>query len=227
MMDTGLMILAVGFGLGLLHALDADHIIAVSGLASTQAKRRESLMFCLRWALGHGLSLIAIGGAVLLLGMAIPEALSQTAEHLVGIVLILIGAWVLWDLYKRRIHLHFHRHDDLPPHAHLHSHAKHDAHDEAAHRHTHSAVAVGLLHGTAGSAPLLALLPLAQTGSPWLGLGYIVLFSIGVLVAMIVFGGLLGLLFEYLQRRGDLLLRVLRTLVGLGSIGFGVYLFTH
>jgi hypothetical protein len=42
-----------------------------------------------------------------------------------------------------------------------------------------------------------------------------------------VFGGLLGLLFEYLQRRGDLLLRVLRTLVGLGSIGFGMYLFTH
>ena len=221
-----LTLLSLAFGLGLLHALDADHIMAVSGLAARRPSLRNSLRFCARWAVGHGLTLLLIGGAVLLLGMAIPERLSAAAETLVGVVLIVIGLWALWDLRRARAHLHFHDHDNLPPHAHWHGHNQYTTqHDADEHRHQHSAVFVGVLHGTAGSAPLLALIPLASLGhSPWLGMAYLALFSLGVLLAMFLFGGLLGSSFDWLSRRGNSALRLTRTIVAASSMIFGVYL---
>jgi nickel/cobalt exporter len=221
-----LTLLSLAFGLGLLHALDADHIMAVSGLAARRPSLRNSLRFCARWAVGHGLTLLLIGSAVLMLGMAIPERLSAVAEALVGAVLIAIGLWVLWNLRCSRAHLHFHDHDNLPPHAHWHGHHQHATqHDADKHQHQHSAVFVGVLHGTAGSAPLLALIPLASLGhSPWLGMAYLALFSLGVLLAMFLFGGLLGSSFDWLSRRGDNVLRVTRACVATSSMVFGIYL---
>ncbi len=218
--------LSLAFGLGMLHALDADHIAAVTGLSGRKATLADSVRFCTRWAMGHGASLLVIGGAVLLLGMGIPERLSAFAESLVGVVLISIGLWIGWDLWRNRAHLHFHRHDDMPEHAHWHKHSKQSpqAHVGDPHRHSHSAVMVGMLHGTAGSAPLLALLPLAGKTSPWLGMSYLLLFGIGVLLAMLAFGGLLGGVFRLLSRLGNRLIIGLRALVGAGSIAFGGYL---
>ena len=115
-------ILALAFGLGMLHALDADHIAAVANLAGHGPSRRHALLAGGLWALGHGLSLLLLGAAVLLLGMAIPERFTALAEHLIALVLIGIGLWVLWDLYRRRVHLHFHSHDGLLQHGHLHAH---------------------------------------------------------------------------------------------------------
>lgn len=243
------VVLSLAFGLGMLHALDADHIMAVTGLASRRPDWRTTLRFCLRWAIGHGVSLSVIGAGVLLLGMAIPDRLSAMAEHLVGVVLVAIGAWLLWSLYRRGAHLHFHVHDNAGHkriwHAHWHVHGRHAhgehaahgqhavvTHDHATvasparngHRHDHSAVLVGVLHGTAGSAPLLALLPLAKLGSPWLGLAYLVLFGLGVIAAMLIFGGVLGGVYAWLARFGDRLVRALRTAVALSSIGYGLFL---
>ena len=150
-------ILSLAFGLGLMHALDADHIMAVSGLSVRKPGLSQCMRFGLRWAVGHGLSLLIIGSGVLILGMAIPESLSQTAESLVGFVLIGIGLWVIFELVSRRAHIHFHQHDGIPRHAHWHVHTEHpipiSSHNGATHRHEHSAVLVGMLHGTAGSAP--------------------------------------------------------------------------
>lgn len=218
-------ILSLAFGLGLLHALDADHIMAVSGLASTRPGLRSSIKFCAHWAIGHGLTLLSIGAGVFLLGMAIPTRLSEYAEHLVGAVLIAIGVWIIWQLARQKAHLHFHRHDDLPRHAHWHVHTKHIAEDiHQRHSHDHSAITVGILHGTAGSAPLLALLPLAKMGSPWIGMGYLAVFGLGVIAAMMLFGGLLGGVYTWLSRRGEGIIRILRATVALSSISFGAYL---
>lgn len=223
-------ILSLAFGLGLLHALDADHIMAVSGLAARRPSLRNSLRFCSRWAIGHGLTLLLIGGAVLLLGMAIPEQFSALAEGFIGIVLIAIGLWILWDLLHSRAHLHFHDHDNLPRHAHWHAHHDHSAphslqHNEDPHQHKHSAVLVGVLHGAAGSAPLLVLIPVAGLGnSPWLGMGYLALFGLGVLLAMFIFGGLLGSTFAWLDRWSTQALRLTRTGVAISAVGFGLYL---
>lgn len=88
-----------------------------------------------------------VGAAVMGLGMAIPVDLSQYAEQLVGLVLILIGLYVMWDVLCRHAHFHFHAHEGLPAHAHWHRHARHQ--DSQPHRHQHGAVMVGMLHGTA------------------------------------------------------------------------------
>ena len=218
-------LLFLAFGLGMLHALDADHVIAVSGMSSHKAEKKNSIVFCARWALGHGLALLSIGVAVLFLGMAIPEQLSQQAENLVGLVLIVIGAYVMIDIIRQKAHLHFHSHDDMTQHAHWHSH-QHSSkqHQEDRHQHSHAPIFVGVLHGIAGSAPLLALLPLSQMNSPWLGISYLLLFGLGVFLSMLLFGGLLGQVFRWLQRWGNQFIHGLRMSVSLISIAYGIKL---
>lgn len=217
--------LLLAFGLGIVHALDADHVMAVTGMSSTRTGWRASVRFCARWALGHGAALMLIGAAVLLLGMAIPQRLSGLAENAVAVVLILIGGWVLWDIRQRRLHVHFHRHDGLPEHAHWHAHQHARQHSQRdAHRHEHHPLLVGMLHGMAGSAPLLAVLPVAGAASAWIGLAYLLVFGLGVFVAMLVFGGMLRGLWRFLQRWGESVTTGMRLLVASGSIGFGGYL---
>lgn len=208
-------ILGLAFALGLLHAFDADHIMAVTSLSSRLPSRAAALPICLRWSIGHGTSLMLLGCAVLLLGMTIPESLARGAEVVVGGLLVLIGVLVLYDLHVRRIHVHFHQHHGHPPHAHWHSHRHHDHH-----WHRHGATLVGFVHGVAGSAPLLALLPMAQLDSPAMGLAYLVTFSLGVLLAMVVAGGILGHLYARLADSARLLTTV-RSAVGAGAIALG------
>ena len=215
-------LLVLAFGLGLLHALDADHVVAVTGLSIN--KHKNSIRYCTRWAVGHASALLVIGGAVLFLGMAIPESLSRYAEILVGFVLIALGTYIIWDIFRQRAHLHFHAHDGMPQHAHWHSH-KHltGPHTQDNHQHSHTPVFVGLLHGMAGSAPLLALLPLTQM-SPWAGFTYLALFGLGVFFAMLIFGGLLGQAFTVFSRWGNQLINGLRFLVSAVAIGYGAKL---
>lgn len=220
-----LSVLLLAFGLGMMHALDADHVMAVTGLSCQKPDKKTSVLFCARWALGHGAALMLIGTLVMFLGMAIPEHLSAYAENLVGVVLIIIGFYVMWDIVRQRAHLHFHRHDSWPQHAHWHSH-KHakDEHHKDKHRHKHAPVLVGVLHGTAGSAPLLALLPLSQLSSPWLGISYLLLFGLGVFLAMLVFGGVIGQVFGWMKRWGNQAITSLRAGVSILSIAYGVKL---
>lgn len=211
-------VLALAFGLGMLHAMDADHIMAVTGLASTRPRPGAALHFCARWAVGHGITLLVIGAAVLGLGMAIPTTLSHLAERLVGAVLVAIGAWVLWDLLHRKVHGYFKAEDSsaprLPRHVHPH---------RPPGRSGRGALLVGVLHGTAGSAPLLALLPVAAHGSLWLGLGYLLTFGLGVFTAMLAFGGIVSGVFARLRARGEVAVAWSRGGVALFTMGFGLW----
>ena len=219
-------ILGLAFGLGMMHALDADHIMAVTGLASTRPSFKQTLNFCANWAIGHGLALLVIGFGVIMLGMAIPTSLSTFCEHLVGIVLIGIGAWVIFNSRRRHNHIHFHRHDGLPNHAHWHHHSpsQHATHTPESHKHNHSAILVGLLHGTAGSAPLLALIPITQYASPIYAMLYLLLFGLGVLAAMLVFGGFLSGIYQWLANYGKSLIQGIRISVGISAVCMGTYL---
>lgn len=217
------VIITLAFGLGMLHALDADHIMAVSSLIANQRSLQNTLRFSLRWAIGHGSVLLLVGLAVFALGWVLPPALSQYAEAAVACVLITIGCVLLVNLYRQRLHLHFHHHDGLPAHAHWHQHdhAESSRHAHAPHRHEHSAVIVGMLHGLAGSAPLLAIIPITMVKTPWLGFVYLLVFSLGVLLAMILFGGLLGLVLNTVAKLAERLLVWLRALTGVGAIVLG------
>jgi sulfite exporter TauE/SafE len=216
-------ILSLAFGLGLVHALDADHIAAVAGFAGMRGGRTAAIGYAFKWALGHGATLLVIGITAYGLGLAITPTASAVAEHAVGLVLMLIGIGVLWRIRREHLHAHFHAHGGMPAHLHWHAHT-HAPDSGAAHRHTHTPVLVGLIHGLAGSAPLLALLPITQQSAKhgaWFGLGWLLLFSAGVLVAMLAFGGVLGMVTSQLARRSERALTGLRALVGIAALGLG------
>jgi len=217
-----IMLLSLAFSLGLLHALDADHIAMVTSLSSTHAGFKKSLLYSSRWAIGHALTLMVLGLLVLVIGIQIPPQYSEAAELIIGVMLILLGFWLLRDLRKQQLHIHFHTHDGLPDHAHWHSH-----HKDKSHRHQHRALFIGSLHGLAGSAPLLALIPVAVNQQPLTGMLYLLLFSLGVIVAMLLFGGLLSVVTRYLARFSQRLLVGLRYLVSLSTIAIGGLLITQ
>jgi len=186
-------ILGLGFLLGMQHALEADHIAAVSSIAARRSEIRDIVKHGLTWGLGHTLTLFSFAGAAILLGHAIPEHLSRPLEAAVGIMLVGLGAHVLWRLSRERMHLHAHRHPDGTFHLHLHNHAGETVpHARAPHAHGHDAkghgfrwrtLLVGLMHGMAGSAALLVL-AVSQASSPAAGLGYVALFGIGSMIGM-------------------------------------------
>ena len=202
----------LAFSLGLLHAFDADHIMAVTTLSVKRPTIKHSMSFCRSWAIGHGVALLVISSVVLLIGQAIALSVSHIAEQLVGVVLIVIGLWVLGDTLCSRKQTHIQQIEN------------NRSHEHTPHEHTRSATLVGLLHGTAGSAPLLALLPMSKLVSPWLVLSYILLFGLGVLVAMLLFGGLLSRLFQFAANRGKQVISGIRLVIALGSVAYGLFL---
>jgi len=216
----------LAFGLGLLHALDADHVMAISGLMNTGNNARNGIRFCLRWAIGHGITLLTIGCCVLVMGMTIPHQLSHYAEYAVGGLLIVIGVWLCWALSKT-VSLHNtasqSRGNTANPHDAI------AATVDTPRQPSSHAMLVGILHGIAGSAPLLLLISLANIGSALSGLVYILLFSIGVLCAMLLFGGLLTRAYRWLAHWGTPLVLLTRLLIAIGAIvlGINILLFSH
>ncbi|MEH2509726.1 cytochrome c biogenesis protein CcdA [Nitrobacteraceae bacterium AZCC 1564] len=181
-------ILGLGFVLGMQHALEADHIAAVSSIAARRTNVGDIVRHGLTWGLGHTITLSLFAGAAIVLGHAIPEHLAQPLEGAVGIMLVGLGAHVLWRLWRDRVHFHAHGHADGAMHLHAHSHA-HDTvpHASSLHSHTHGfrwrSLFVGLMHGMAGSAALLVL-AVSQVEKPLQGVLYIVLFGIGSMIGM-------------------------------------------
>src|SRR5215475_9322505 len=181
-------ILGLGFLLGMQHALEAAHIAAVSSIAARRSEVGDIVRHGLTWGLGHTLTLFAFAGAAIMLGHAIPATLSRPLETAVGVMLVGLGAHVLWRLWRDRVHFHRHRHDDGTVHLHAHSHAGEAVpHASAPHAHAHGfrwrTLLVGLMHGMAGSAALLVL-AVAQAPSAAMGLFYVALFGIGSMIGM-------------------------------------------
>jgi hypothetical protein len=181
-------ILGLGFLLGMQHALEVDHVAAVSSIAARRTDVADIIKHGLTWGLGHTLTLFAFAGAALGVGQAVPEHLARPIETAVGIMLVGLGAHVLWRLWRDRVHFHRHSHGDGTVHVHAHSHGGETApHARAPHTHGHGfrwrTLLVGLMHGMAGSAALLVL-AVSQASSVAVGLGYVALFGIGSMVGM-------------------------------------------
>ena len=185
---TGVSILFIGFLLGIKHATDADHLAAVATLASGQTSLRQTLRQGVAWGIGHAATLMLVGGIVLALGKSLPEKLAHVLELAVGVMLIALGTDVLRRLRQRHIHFHVHDHAPGVRHLHAHAHAAGSAGgDPRAHHHNHApplrALAVGMMHGMAGSAALI-LLSLQAVQSASLGIIYIALFGLGSVAGM-------------------------------------------
>ncbi len=178
-------ILALGLLIGLRHAFEAEHLAAVASLATRSRSLREGALLGAAWGLGHTLTLFVVGGAGLLMGETLPPAWARNLEFAVGLMLLALGADVIRRARRQRLHVHVHDHGDGLRHVHAH---RHEPEPAEGHQHAHNglprrAVAVGLMHGLAGSAALL-LLTLQTTGSVAVGLAYIGLFGIGSVIGM-------------------------------------------
>jgi high-affinity nickel permease len=219
-------ILGLGFLLGMQHALEADHVAAVSSIAAARTDIADIVKHGLTWGLGHTLTLFVFAGAAILLGHAIPEHLARPLETAVGVMLVGLGAHVLWRLWRDRVHFHRHGHGDGTVHVHAHSHALETVpHARAAHVHAHGfrwrTLLVGLMHGMAGSAALLVL-AVSQVANPMVGLGYVALFGIGSMIGMAALSTVIAVPIAASARFLTWANRGLQGAVGVVTIAIGV-----
>jgi len=193
MLETEFLpILGVGFLLGLRHALDADHLAAVSTVLAERPSLGASSAVGFWWGVGHTLTLMMVGTVVLAWGLRIPERFETLAESGVGILLVVLGGSLAIKLYRERWHLHSHQHDG-EKHLHLHSHHRQDDHR---HRHWMAAtvrpLCIGMAHGLAGSAAVMLMIA-STTERLAEGLASIAVFGIGSIVGMMTIGFTLSL----------------------------------
>lgn len=222
--------LAAGCIAAVLHVLmGPDHLAAVAPFA-IESKRR-AWKIGLFWGLGHVFGMLLIGSLFLGFREIIPiEKISNYSEQLVGLVLIMIGIWAFYKIYKENGgHSHLHVHADQPMiHKHPHSHAERPTHD-----HTHSktkgqgfltAFSVGVLHGLAGVAHFILFLPVASFGDSSDAILYILGFVFGTVLAMTLFALLMGTVSSFAQNgHNKNLFLGIRFIGGLLAILIGIY----
>ena len=242
-MTTVLSLIALGFFLGMRHATDPDHVIAVSTIVTRQQTLRGGIVIGVLWGVGHTLTIVLVGGAIILGSVVIPPALGLTMEMTVALMLILLGVanvtgimrWITATVTP--LHVHAHRHGDY---AHSHAHGEMPAAHGHAEENTPLArldrrlgdlglyqvlrpLVVGVVHGLAGSAAV-ALLVLATIPEPLWGIAYLVVFGAGTIAGMMLVTAASALPFAYTVNHFAAVNRHLVLASGVASIGFGLFL---
>jgi sulfite exporter TauE/SafE len=196
-----ILALLTGLLAGALHVLGGpDHLAAIAPFAARASERPGAICAGLgaRWGLGHSAGVALVAALALAVRDRLPlEALGARGERAVGVVLLAIGIWGLRRALSNRVHVHVHRHDGRV-HAHVHVHARPaparpQAQTEEAHVHTHAAFAVGSLHGLAGGAHFLGVLPALALPSLAASATYLAGFAAGTIGAMAGFSALVAL----------------------------------
>jgi len=212
-----LALFGIGMILGLEHALEADHIVAVVTLTSRTRSARRAVLLGSMWGLGHALTLIVIGFVILITKLSIPDRLALLLEILVGVVLIGLGIDTIWKARRGELHYHEHEHDGVR-HSHVHSHHQNYEHDH----HNRRSFMVGVAHGLAGSTALV-LLVLSTFESVVGGLIFIVCFAFGTVIGMALISVLLSAPFK-LTTKFERVNGMLRAAAGALSILVGLSL---
>ena len=221
-------VLILGLLLGLQHAMEADHIAAVASLTTRGSSLRDAARQGTAWGLGHGLMLLLVGGSVLLVDGVIGERLSLLLESAVGLMLVVLGSDVLLKLYRKRVHFHVHSHANQT-HIHAHSHPAGARHAVDPHHHRHDrrlplrSLAVGMVHGMAGSAALVVF-ALGSAQSVWEGLAYITIFGAGSVIGMAALAVIISLPLRWSARSLTWAHNGLTAVLGVFTIALGFVL---
>ncbi|MFL5541572.1 MAG: sulfite exporter TauE/SafE family protein [Longimicrobiaceae bacterium] len=194
---------------GFAHALEPDHMAAVTTFVSRRPRPLEAVGFGVRWGVGHSASILVVGVALVALNLRVPERLSRGLEFGVGGMLLALGLWLLWSVLHERAHR-------------LAAAGNASADGGHAHGHRHGTLWVGMAHGLAGTAPLVALLPAATARSGWTAALYLLFFGVGTTVAMGLYAVAAGLVFDRAGSRMPALAGTLRALTAVGSGALGV-----
>jgi high-affinity nickel-transport protein len=199
-MLTALSIVALGFFLGMRHATDPDHVVAITTIVSRERSVTRAAWTGAVWGLGHTVTIVLVGGAIILFNVVVPARLSLVMELSVGLMLVVLGIMNVTGLgrdtkdWLTRTRSRFTR-----------------------------PLAVGIVHGLAGSAAV-ALLVLTTIRTPAWSIAYLLVFGLGTVMGMVLVTTLMAVPFAYSSRRFTTANRRLQLATGLISIAFGLLL---
>lgn len=225
---TFISLLLGACGLGMAHAFEVDHMTAVSAFVARKPTPRAAAFFGIKWAIGHGLSLLILGTVLYALRLTISDGMANSLERLVGMALFVLGLWTLKQLrasFLGHTHEHHHTPNELAVissqegnEATVHTHA-----DGTTHSHSHDSLLMGLLHGAAGTAAFVGESLVAVSQSYWKVFAFTLAFSIGVLIAMGAYSAALGSIITLGERRSTSVIYGVRALTGAWACLVGAY----
>jgi high-affinity nickel-transport protein len=240
-----LTIVAIGFLLGMRHATDPDHVVAVSTIVSREHSVKRSAMIGAVWGLGHTITIVVVGGAIILFRITLPPRLGLSMELAVAVMLIILGLKNLGGLFPwaaRPVSVgqagiseegsHYHAHGDFV-HAHGHTHSHNTERNPVAsldrwfkrnglYRMVRPLI-IGVIHGLAGSAAV-ALLVLSTISDVDWALVYLAVFGIGTILGMMLITLTIGSTFAYGQKRFVRIGQHFATAAGVISLIFGMFI---
>jgi len=246
-MISFLSIVAVGFFLGMRHATDPDHVIAVTTIVSRQRNLLKAAMTGIFWGIGHTLTIFVVGTIIILFDVVIPARIGLSMELSVGLMLIVLGIMNIASFMRSAraispqdseiIHRHPHSHGEY-----VHSHAH--GHSPDTHPHSHPQtpltwldrlfgriglyqqlrpLVVGIVHGLAGSAAV-ALLILTTIRNPHWAIAYLLVFGVGTVGGMMLITMSIASAFNFFGKKHEKFSQRLGLASGLVSLAFGVVL---
>jgi ABC-type nickel/cobalt efflux system permease component RcnA len=243
-------IVAVAFFLGMRHATDPDHVIAVTTIVSRQRNLLKAAMTGIFWGIGHTLTIFVVGTIIILFDVVIPARIGLSMELAVGLMLIVLGVINIASFLRsaRALSPHFQEESDRI-HQHLHSHGEYvhsHAHGHCPETHSHDAqqveltwldrlfgriglyqqlrpLVVGIVHGLAGSAAV-ALLILTTIRNPHWAIAYLLVFGAGTVGGMMLITMSIASAFNFFGKKHERFSQRLGLASGVVSLAFGVVL---
>jgi high-affinity nickel permease len=195
-MLSSLSVLALGFLLGMRHATDADHVVAVTTIVSQQPSVARAAGIGALWGAGHTATIVLVGGAILLFRLAIPPRLGLAMEFAVAVMLVFLGLRSVRAAGSRQ---------------------------RAAIWSSIRPIVVGFVHGLAGSA-FVAMLVLTAIQSPVVGIAYLLVFGVGTIAGMTLVTAAIAVPSAYAATRVHGAQRYVQLAAGVASVGFGLFL---
>jgi ABC-type nickel/cobalt efflux system permease component RcnA len=241
-----LSILAVGFFLGMRHATDPDHVIAVTTIVSNQRNSMRAALIGAFWGIGHTLTIFVVGAGIILFNLVIPVRVGLSMELSVAVMLIILGLWnvagflrsapvaLVPDHEEKIVHSHPHSHGDLVHnHPHAHQHESHPHSDvpldwmdrvfgKVSLYQYFRPLVVGIVHGLAGSAAV-ALLVLTTIRNVHWAVAYLLIFGVGTIAGMMLITMSIASAFTMMGKGRQKFSRRLALASGLLSVAFGLF----
>jgi high-affinity nickel permease len=209
-MSTSIGVLILGFFLGMRHATDPDHVVAISTITARQKNIRSSAVVGAAWGIGHSAIVTLVGILIIFFRLEISAGIGTLLEFAVGIMLVILGIInISKTLSVPVIHSHTHTHDHKT-HSHVHFHLLRP-------------LIIGSVHGLAGSAAI-ALLILATISNSLSAIYYLLIFNAGVIVGMMIITTLIGISLVYAKNKISALNKYFILGSGIISFIFGVYI---
>ncbi len=222
-MTSFLAVLVLGLLLGARHATDPDHVVAITTIVVREKSLPRSAMIGILWGLGHTLMILLVGGAIILFGLVIPPRLGLSMEFSVALMLVALGAFNLNAFWQSFRHSASNRTKNPRVHSHFRAQESDARIDQWGAYRMLRPLAVGVVHGMAGSAAI-ALVILATIRNPIWAMVYLMVFGLGTIIGMVLITAAIATPSVYGTRRIAWANRHLVAVSGLFSCAFGLFL---